>query len=247
MEINKLLSSSKNYTSATRSVSNIKYIAVHYTGNSTDTAKANCNYFKENYVGASAHYFVDETSIWQSVPDDHTAWSVGKNYGSNNMFGTVTNSNSISIELCSNNRVITSKTQQNAAWLIKELMKKYNIPVSRVVRHYDVCSKLCPGWDGWYGKNAPRWDAFKELLEEPAKTTQTSEKKYYVTTANLNMRNGAGTSYDIITTIKSGSKVTYLDKSKTVNGTVWRYCQKTVGGVKYKGWMSSKYLKKYEG
>ena len=28
-------------------------------------------------------------------------------------------------------------------------MKKYNIPIERVVRHYDISGKLCPGLIGW--------------------------------------------------------------------------------------------------
>lgn len=46
--------------------SRIKYIVVHYTGNNGDTAYSNTNYFR-SYRGASAHYFVDDKSIWQSV------------------------------------------------------------------------------------------------------------------------------------------------------------------------------------
>ena len=33
--------------------------------------------------------------------------------------------------------------------LEKYLMKKYNIPKNRVVRHFDVNGKNCPGLVGW--------------------------------------------------------------------------------------------------
>jgi N-acetylmuramoyl-L-alanine amidase CwlA len=33
--------------------------------------------------------------------------------------------------------------------LTKYLMKKFNIPKDRVVRHYDISGKLCPGVVGW--------------------------------------------------------------------------------------------------
>ena len=44
---------------------NVGDIVMHYTGNERDTAKGNANYFHTGSRGASAHFFVDETSIWQ--------------------------------------------------------------------------------------------------------------------------------------------------------------------------------------
>ena len=141
-----------------------KYIVIHYTGNTTDTATANANYFKNVHRGASAHYFVDRTQIVQVVSEQDTAWAVGKNYGSNNLFGQCTNSNSISIEMCSTGGKIADETYQNTVALTKDLMKRWNIPADRVVRHWDVCSKNCPGWDGWGadGKDASIWNRFKK-------------------------------------------------------------------------------------
>ena len=66
---------SKNY-GGKRSIGNIKYIVLHYTANNGDTDTGNGNYFANNIVGASAHYFVDEDSCTQAVPDDYIAWPV---------------------------------------------------------------------------------------------------------------------------------------------------------------------------
>ena len=57
-----------------RSNADIKYIVIHYTANDGDTDEGNGNYFANNIVGASAHYFVDDDSITRSVPDDYIAW-----------------------------------------------------------------------------------------------------------------------------------------------------------------------------
>lgn len=141
-----------------------KWIVIHYTGNNTDTAKANANYFKNVNRGASAHYFVDENSIYQVVSDDDTAWAVGRNYGHNNLFGQCTNANSISIEMCSTNGRIATKTLDNTVDLTVYLMKKYNIPSDHVVRHYDVCSKWCPGWSGWIPPDESIWKHFKSQI-----------------------------------------------------------------------------------
>ena len=75
-----------------------KYIVIHYTGNREDSSLANSNYFKSINRGASAHYFVDKTSVYQVVDDNNTAWAVGKNYGGNNLFGKCTNRNSCTIK-----------------------------------------------------------------------------------------------------------------------------------------------------
>lgn len=150
-----------NYTKGN---SGRKYIVIHYTGNKTDTAANNANYFKSVNRNASAHYFVDKTQVVQVVSDNDTSWAVGVNYGSGNLFGKCTNSNSINIEMCSDNGKIADKTYQNTVELTKDLMKKYGISANNVVRHWDVCSKACPGWNGWgaNGKDASIWNQFKK-------------------------------------------------------------------------------------
>ena len=79
-----------------------KYIVVHYVGG-VSTAKNNADYFANNRVEASAHYFVDETSIWQSVEDFNRAWHCGgglQGSGGHSLHNICTNSNSIGIEMC---------------------------------------------------------------------------------------------------------------------------------------------------
>ena len=140
-----------------------KYIVIHYTGNDTDTAKNNSKYFHSVNRNSSAHLFVDETSVYEVVGLSDTAWSVGKDYGGK-LFGKCTNKNSINIEMCSTHGKITKKTLKNTVKITKKLMKKYHIPKSRVVRHYDVCGKKCPGWKGWTGSNLSKWKNFKKAL-----------------------------------------------------------------------------------
>lgn len=161
-----MVSITRNITTVnrTKGVNTKKYIVIHYTGNRTDTGLANTNYFKSVNRGASAHYFTDETSIYQCVEDNDASWAVGVNYGKNNLFNTVKNRNSISIEMCSTNGKIGNATYKNTVELTRYLMKKYGIPASHVVRHWDVCSKACPGWNGWgaNGCDASIWNQFKK-------------------------------------------------------------------------------------
>lgn len=131
----------------TRQLSQIKYIVIHYTANDGDTDENNSIHFKNNDVDASAHYFVDDDSITQSVPDNYIAWHCGaKKY----KHSQCRNTNSIGIEICDDvkNGVIypSAKTIENVLDLTKSLMKKYNVPKENIIRHFDVTGKLCPAY-----------------------------------------------------------------------------------------------------
>ncbi len=156
------IASKSNY-GAERNPSKIKYIVIHFTANDGDTDEGNGNYFHNNTVKASAHYFVDSDSVTQSVPDNYVAWSVGgskyadcASTGGGKLYGAVTNTNSLSIELCDdckNGRIYPSEaTIGNAIELTKSLMEKYNVSPEHVIRHFDVTGKRCP--DYWCGTSA---------------------------------------------------------------------------------------------
>lgn len=147
-----------NYNFSSRNGNSIKYIVLHYTGNKGDTAKNNVDYFYGGDRSASAHYFVDDTSIWQCVEESNSAWAVGDGKGA---YG-ITNQNSISIEMCcDSNGFVSAKTEANALELVKHLMSKYNISSANVVRHYDASRKTCPNWST---NNWSRWTNFKNKL-----------------------------------------------------------------------------------
>ena len=155
-----------------RNASQIRYLVYHYTGNDGDKAANNAAYFQRNIVKASAHYFVDDTTVYLSVPDLKIAWSVGGSKyadadktGGGTMYGVITNTNSISIEMCDTIRngvyQASEATLANAAALGRELMEKYGILIENVYRHFDVTGKHCPS----YLVNAQKWAEFKKRLE----------------------------------------------------------------------------------
>lgn len=179
------LSNRANYGNI-RNTSQIKYICIHYTANDGDHDESNGNYFHNNVVKASAHYFVDSDSITQSVPDNYVAWSVGgskyascSKTGGGKYYGICNNTNSISIELCDDvkNGIIrpSQKTIDNAIAFTKELMKKYNISAENVIRHFDVVGKLCPAY--WCGNanNDKLW--LTEFKNKLSNTTTASTPK----------------------------------------------------------------------
>lgn len=166
----------------------IKYLIIHYTAG-TSSAKGKAERMKSSWEKkrtASADFGVDDETMVQFNPDpkNYYCWAVGGGNG-------ITNANSISIEICSNLKSGTSSSKpnhegwyyteaslDNAIKLAKILMKKYNIPIDRVVRHYDVTGKACPGIIGWnnadlYDKNgnktgkknnSKKWEEFKKKL-----------------------------------------------------------------------------------
>ena len=137
----------------------IKYLVIHFTaGSSSKPGRAKSAKHTFETSQASADFCVDDRDIVQFNPDPYKyyCWAVGKSKTD------ITNSNSISIEICSNIKsgrsvkyantdgwYFTKETLENAKKLAKYLMKKYNIPKNRVVRHWDVNSKNCPGIVGW--------------------------------------------------------------------------------------------------
>lgn len=147
----------------------IRYIVIHYTANKGDTALNNINYFANNAVKSSAHYFVDENFAYSSVPVSDTAYHCGGGKQSNTggkWHKKCTNANSIGIEMCLLNKSGNVKTHTitNTIELTKYLMDKYNVPCENVIRHWDVVGKYCPG--PMTGDNNVLWNNFKKAIEE---------------------------------------------------------------------------------
>lgn len=141
-----------------RSLDTIKFIIIHYTANDGDKSFNNANYFQTHTnLKASAHYFADDTTIYQSVPDNYIAYSVGgskwndcSKTGGGRLYRVANNTNSINIELCDTNKNgeydVTQATITLALELTRSLMKKYNISSENVIRHFDVNGKHCPAY-----------------------------------------------------------------------------------------------------
>ncbi|MGH2063970.1 N-acetylmuramoyl-L-alanine amidase [Aerococcus urinaeequi] len=184
----------------TKGLNNPQWIIEHFVG-ASGQAWGNANYFKSVYRGASAHYFIDPNNIVQVVEDDTPAWHVGDAYrtgkGSYNGYHGygATNNNSIGIEMCQDTSTgkdvwhweFDPETIKRAKWLTKQLQKKYNIPDERVIRHYDVSGKLCPG--NWQWNDWKKWYEFKAELtgykvSEQA-TNKTQNDGYVSVTAKM--------------------------------------------------------------
>ena len=200
--------SSKNYTACKSR--NIKYIVIHGTG-CVAPCKNYCLNLKNNKCSGSAHYFVGDGEIRQPISDNNIAWHVGnpkKAYKIKN--SDCKNNNSIGIEMCELNAKtgeVADETIKLTGQLVRMLMKKYNIPSNRVIRHNDVLSKPCP--TGFLTDE--KWKNLKSQLVNENVMHETF-KPYLakVTCETLNCRSGAGTNYQIVRQIKKGTVITIV-------------------------------------
>jgi len=139
-----------------------QYIVIHDTGNKNKgaNAEAHFNYFNGGDRQASADFFVDDKQILQ-VNDYNTyyTWHCGDGKGKNG----ITNATSIGIEICVNADGNYDVAFQNAVALTKQLMAELNIPIDRVVRHYDASGKNCPA--SMSANNWALWNTFKVQLQ----------------------------------------------------------------------------------
>jgi N-acetylmuramoyl-L-alanine amidase CwlA len=105
------------------------------------------------------------------------------------LYGKATNKNTISIEMCVKN-VTADKSANSPGWIITDdtlaatieltryLMKEYGIPADKVIRHYDVNGKPCPGVVGWnpLTGSVAAWNSFKAAIQTPDELTMACKK-----------------------------------------------------------------------
>lgn len=160
----------------TRKSGSYKYIVIHYTSTNA-SALNNCKYFAGGNRNASAHYFIDDANIYEYLdPSQYYSWAVGDGKG---RYG-ITNSNSINIEVCRDNRAFTAGEIDRLTYLVQYLMKKYGISASNIVRHYDASRKSCPA----YYVNASRWNALKAQITGGKVSGSTTTTTTTTTTTN---------------------------------------------------------------
>lgn len=172
----------------TRTLSSVKYIVIHYTGNKGDTAKNNVDYFHNgNKTEAGAHFFVDQQGkVYQSIAMNLTAWAVGGFFtdkkGAAKYYKKCTNANSVSIEMCD---CATKDPSDKMIKAMKELVAhiQKNCPDAKtIIRHWDVNGKDCPA--RMTGTDNAKWKALVKAITPTAKK-QTTPTKLTVPTATL--------------------------------------------------------------
>lgn len=168
MKITRQLITNKKQLGGKRPLTAIKFIVIHDTANDSRgaDAMAHYRYLQHTTRVGSAHYYVDDEQIVQTIDDSVVAWAVGDTWARKNRTrDDVTNYNSVSVELCINEGIDKAKAYQNLLWLTRYLMQKYH---PEVIRHFDATGKPCPR--SWQANNWSQWWQFKkELINMPSK------------------------------------------------------------------------------
>lgn len=223
MKFKTKLAARENYGNK-RKTSDITYIGIHYTANDGDSDEGNANYFASPHnPKSSAHYFVDDDSVTQSVPDNYVAYSVGRSKytdcaktGGRKLYGKATNANTINIEMCDSKKDGVVRAQEativNTVKLVRRLMDEYHIDIDHVIRHFDVNGKHCPA----YLMDEQAWAEFK------ARIFGYRIGRSYKTVTSCYLRTSPGT---------GSNKVLYKD----VSGSLKAKCKQFGGYAKFGG------------
>ena len=178
VKIKKQLISSRAITSGNGNAK--KYITIHQTANTSKGANAQAHANLQsngNSRSASWHWTVDDKQAIQSFPHSVKCWHAGNGTGNNQ---------SIGIELCVNSDANYKKVIENAAELVKKIMKEENISIMNVKQHNHWSGKNCPA-QLRAGKDGISWNGFIDMIKgkevKPSKpqvkpSTSTKPKPY---------------------------------------------------------------------
>lgn len=194
----------------------LQYICIHETANTTKGANAEVHARLQsngNSRSASWHYTCGSDGVYQSFPDKAQCWHAGSTY----------NNNSIGIEIAVNSDGDYKKAVQNAADLTKSLMKKYNIPASRVIQHNTASpwGKDCPHFMR-SGAKGITWGKFKKMIGDSSGKAST-----------VSGGSSSGTSYTSVASTWTGQNLKKYHKGGAV-----KQLQKLVG-VKIDGYFGA--------
>lgn len=145
---------------------------IHWTANTNIGANAigHFNYFNSTYVGASANFFIDSTTVVEAIPVTMQAWHCGgSNYTeyAKNLFSywglTKPNYYTVGYEMCVNADGNFEFTKENTIDFVARKMIETNCYT--VIRHYDVTYKNCPNMFSPFVTNGDaEWYAFKAKI-----------------------------------------------------------------------------------
>ncbi|OUB57880.1 peptidoglycan recognition protein family protein [Bacillus thuringiensis] len=155
MEIRKKLVDPSKYGIKCPYTMNPEFITVHNTYNDA-TAENEVSYMIRNDNQVSFHIAVDDKEAVQGIPLERNAWHCGDGGGNGNR-------KSIGVEVCyslsGGDRYY--KAEDNAAIVVAQLMKQYNIPISKVRTHQSWSGKYCPH----RMLDEGRWNSFIEKVQ----------------------------------------------------------------------------------
>ena len=160
IKVNKSL----NFSKIPRSMGNIRYLIIHYTG--MQSGRVSMKKLKSPKSKVSCHYFIERNGdVYRMVNDNRIAWHAGKSKWMN-----INNLNKYSIGIEIQNKGHSIRYQNfpkkqifSLIKLIKILIKKYKIKKKNVLGHSDIAPlrKSDPGekfpWSFLSSKGVAIW------------------------------------------------------------------------------------------
>jgi N-acetylmuramoyl-L-alanine amidase len=126
------------------SITKVRFIVAHDTGNPRSTAAQNVQYYinSRNAMSASAHLFVDDKEILECVPAltaaPEKAWHVL--YGvpkDNELYGVNANDAAIGVEYCYGGAIDADKAYEKYVWLLAKICFEFELnPSKDIVGHF---------------------------------------------------------------------------------------------------------------
>lgn len=137
----------------------VDYIAIHYTANPGASAQANRDYFENLSVThetkVSSHFVVGlEGEVIQCIPTSEMSYATNSR-----------NVDTISIECCheDDTGVFEQATYDSVVKLTAWLCARFGLTSEQVIRHYDVTGKECPKY---YVDHPDAWEQMKADIKE---------------------------------------------------------------------------------
>ena len=163
---------SPNYLKKKRSLKDIKFIIIHYTGMQSEIASI--NRLRNSKSKVSCHYLINRKGkVIRMVDDTYIAWHAGKSSWKN--YKSL-NQNSIGIEITNPGhehgyKKFKQKQISSLLKLTKSLIKRHNILPKNILGHSDIAPqrKKDPGekfpWEYLSKKNIGVWHTLKDKQE----------------------------------------------------------------------------------
>jgi len=160
------------------------------------------------------HAFIDDLEFWQLLPLNFWAWGVGGK----------ANGYALQIEMCEDkdhSEVYFRKVLANTIKKVAQWCVKFNIPVNRVIAHYEAYLAGLGSNHGdprhWWSKFGYTMDMFRsdvqKAIDKPVVAPLEKAIAEKICTENLNVRYGPGTNFKILATMPKFRKVSIYSVS----------------------------------
>lgn len=160
------------YSRPQRKLVEVRAVVMHWVANPGTSAQANRDFFESRKDGrngyGSAHFVVDANEIVECIPVEEMAYHVGaSSYTrfSDECLGAYPNATTIGVEMCHPrwDGSYEQATWQRAVDLVADLLRKADLPPSRITTHHAVTGKECPKW---FVDNPSELERFRWDVEE---------------------------------------------------------------------------------